>query len=151
MALNRRRGLAVVETAIMLPLILMLTMGVLEYGWMFLKAQHVASAAQAGARVAGRYNATRQDIVNAVNEALSAASMSEATSGIALSYSVLPIDGGPGVFGMGDSTGSGGGSEPERLITVTVQVLYADVGLGLPLVPTPEHLRGSVTVLQERP
>ena len=51
--INRRyRGLAVVEAAIVFPLLLMITLGAIEYGWLFLKAHQLANAARSGARVA---------------------------------------------------------------------------------------------------
>jgi Flp pilus assembly protein TadG len=36
---SSRHGLATVETAIVLPVILLLTVGLIEYGWLLLKAQ----------------------------------------------------------------------------------------------------------------
>jgi Flp pilus assembly protein TadG len=49
------RGAAAVEAAIILPLLLLITFAVIEYGWLFLKSQQITNAARNGARVAIRY------------------------------------------------------------------------------------------------
>jgi len=48
----RRRGTEIVEAAIVLPLLLMLVLGAIEYGWLFLNAQQITNAARHGARIA---------------------------------------------------------------------------------------------------
>ena len=37
--IRRRRGLAAVEAAILLPILILLLFGILEYSWMYWKAQ----------------------------------------------------------------------------------------------------------------
>lgn len=49
---NRYRGTAVVEMAIVLLLLLMLTLGGIRYGWLFLQDQKITNAARHGARMA---------------------------------------------------------------------------------------------------
>ena len=49
--LHRRDGLAVVEMAIVLPLLILLTFGMIEYGWLFLRSQEISNAARQGARI----------------------------------------------------------------------------------------------------
>ena len=46
----RQSGLATIEMAMVLPLLMLLTLGVIEYGWMFLKSQQITNAARQGAR-----------------------------------------------------------------------------------------------------
>jgi Flp pilus assembly protein TadG len=46
-----KRGTTMVEMAILLPLLLMLTLGAIEYGWLFSTIQRVTNAARQGARV----------------------------------------------------------------------------------------------------
>ncbi len=48
---TRFKGTAVVEAAIVLPLLLLLTLGVIQYSWLFLKAQQITNAARSGARI----------------------------------------------------------------------------------------------------
>src|SRR6185295_19404442 len=48
---NRRTGgLAILETALILPLLFVLVMGVIEYGWLFFKNQQVSAAARTACR-----------------------------------------------------------------------------------------------------
>jgi hypothetical protein len=49
---QRERGTEIVEMAVVLPLLLMLVLGAIQYGWLFLKAQQIANAARQGARIA---------------------------------------------------------------------------------------------------
>jgi Flp pilus assembly protein TadG len=49
---SRYRGVALAEAAIVLSLLMMLTLGALEYGWLFINAQQVTNAARQGARIA---------------------------------------------------------------------------------------------------
>lgn len=58
---QHRRGAAMVEMAIVLVLLLMLTLGVIEYGWLFLTMQRITNAARQGARVAAPLGATDTD------------------------------------------------------------------------------------------
>jgi Flp pilus assembly protein TadG len=49
---SRYRGVALAEAAIVLSLLMMLTLGALEYGWLFINAQQITNAARQGARIA---------------------------------------------------------------------------------------------------
>jgi Flp pilus assembly protein TadG len=60
-----RRGTEIVEAAIVLPLLLMLVLGAIEYGWLFLKAQQITNAARQGARIAILPHATAESEANA--------------------------------------------------------------------------------------
>ncbi len=51
---KKRRGAAIVEFALVLPLLLMLTLGAIRYGHLFLKAQQITNAARHGARMSIR-------------------------------------------------------------------------------------------------
>ena len=55
---KNRRGIATVEMALVLPLLLLLTMGAIRYGWLFLKAQQITNATRMGARTAVLPDAT---------------------------------------------------------------------------------------------
>jgi Flp pilus assembly protein TadG len=57
----RRRGIAFAEAALVLPVLLLVTMGVLQYGWAFLNLQRITDAARNGARVASAFDATDAD------------------------------------------------------------------------------------------
>jgi len=48
----RRRGAAVVEFAVVLPLLLTVLFGIIEYGWVFMVRQTLQTAAREGCRLA---------------------------------------------------------------------------------------------------
>ncbi len=47
-----RRGTTIVEAAFVLPLLLLVMLGAIEYGWLFFNVQQITNAARQGARVA---------------------------------------------------------------------------------------------------
>lgn len=49
---GRRRGVAVVEFAVVLPLLLTILFGIIEYGWVFMVRQTLQTAAREGCRIA---------------------------------------------------------------------------------------------------
>jgi Flp pilus assembly protein TadG len=49
---NRARGAAVVEFAVVLPLLLTILFGIMEYGWVFMVRQTLQTAAREGCRTA---------------------------------------------------------------------------------------------------
>ena len=61
-----RRGLAAVEAALVMPLLLLLVLGLLQFGWIFLRTQQITHAARHGARVGATVDATNGDIADAV-------------------------------------------------------------------------------------
>ena len=126
-----RRGLAMIETAIVLPLVLLLTMGLIEYGWLFLKAQQITNAARQGARVGARADASNLDIQDAVTGAMTLAGM----EGSGYQLLIAPTD-----IAL---------LETGQMLTVTVRVNYDSVGLGLPLIPTPGMLESAVVMGRE--
>jgi len=72
---RQERGTAIVEAAIVLPLLLLLTMGAIEYGWLFLKAQQITNAARHGARVRVRPAADDQEAFDAIQSLMTAAGL----------------------------------------------------------------------------
>ena len=49
---NRARGAAIVEFAVVLPLLLTILFGIIEYGWVFMVRQTLQTAAREGTRIA---------------------------------------------------------------------------------------------------
>jgi len=130
----RRRGVATVEMALVLPLLLMLTFGMIEYGWMFLKSQQVTNAARQGARIAARADATTIDTVTSI-----ATTMEDA--GLAASGYQVNV-----------TPGDVASLESGQLLTVAVSVPYGNVRLlAMPLIPTPGSLQASTTMAKEGP
>jgi len=127
---SRFKGLAVVETAIVFPLLLTLTLGVIQYSYLFLKAQQITNAARSGARVAVRPDAKDSDVKNAVDNALAATGMTVGDPVITLNIDPM-------------------GKEriTVRLTSTSSVRLLGDVSF----LPTPEILHASVTMAKEGP
>lgn len=128
---KRRRGLETVEAAVILPIVLLLTFGVLKYGWLFLKYQQITNAARHLARVAIRPGDRLDEMQDEFGYLMEDANITGAD------YS--PQDGAN--VGVGNS------------VTVEVWVSVGDVDI-LPmrgLIPTPDELRASVTMQKEGP
>jgi Flp pilus assembly protein TadG len=131
---TRRDGITVIEMAIIFPILLLITIGLIEYGWIFLKYQQVTNAARQGARVGARADATNTEVDDAIDTIMAAAGIASGD------YSVViaPID---------VTT-----PEPGEPLTVTVTVPYANVQLtGGVLVPVPTNLQSAVTMAKEGP
>lgn len=128
---RRRRALALVEMAIVMPLLILLTLGVLEYSWMFLKAQQITNASRAGARAGARIDAGAADVESATLAAMTAAGLND--SGYVLTLSPADLS----------------SLNPGEQLVVTVTVTYSNIDLGLPLIPTPSSLTSTMTMARE--
>jgi Flp pilus assembly protein TadG len=130
---KNRRGLATVEMAIVLLLLVMVTMGAIQYGMLFLRTQQITNAARQGARIAILPTSTVTDVENAIESLMAAAGMPRATSGY------VPV------ITPGDL-----GGEPGDAITVRITVPAANVALmNTPLLPVPANLGAEVTMAKE--
>ena len=128
----RYRGTAVVEMALVLPLLLLLTMGAIEYGWLFLKAQQITNATRQGARLAIRPDSTNEEVLTAIENLLVGAGMD--------SYAVN--------FEPPDIALLAVGENLEVSVTVaSASVVMIDAGF----LPVPENLGAAVTMTKEGP
>ncbi len=127
-----KRGAAIVEMALVLPLLIALTFGLIEYGWLFLKAEQMSDAARQGARVA---------ILPTGTNALATAAIANQMQLDGLGASGYTV-----AFTPGDVSTPASGST----ITVTVTVPYPNIELvGIPLVPVPPTLTATVSMAKE--
>lgn len=125
---SRYQGTAAVEVAIVFPLLLLLTFGVIEYGWMFLKAHQITNAARNGCRYAIRPDVNAGDVEAVVAELMTSAGI----TGYHVTYS-------PGV-NAGDA------------VTVGVSVLWANIAIiDIPFLPKPTNIQASTTMAKEGP
>ncbi len=137
---RRRRGLISVETALITPLLLLMAFGIIEYGWMFMKASQVSDAARRGARSAVVPDVTSISQVTSPSEDPTPAAI------VVLNDAGIPVRANTVTVPTGVSPGVG------NVVTVVVTVPYEDVELmGLPFIPTPEVLRVSVSMAKEGP
>ena len=131
---SRYRGAAIVEAAVVFPLIFLLTFGVIEYGWLFLKAQQITNASRQGARIAIRADATGQQVLNAISVLMTDAGM--AGSG----YEVI--------ISPADISSLSVGAPLEVRITVPCANIAI---INIPLLPKPENLSVAVAMAKEGP
>ena len=64
--LREKRGVAMIETAIVMLLLILITFGIMEYGWLFHRIQQMNSCARAGVRQAVLPDSTLPAVENAV-------------------------------------------------------------------------------------
>jgi len=121
-----------VEAAIMMPVLIFLTLGLLQYGWIYMKSEQIANAARHGARVGARIDATDPEVQLAVADLMTKAGI--------VSYPTPTISHGPIPGTTQDS------------LTVTVRVPFKNGPLDLlkiPFIPVPNNLQSSVTMAKE--
>lgn len=129
----RYRGTAVVEAALVFPLLLLLTMGAIEYGWLFLKAQHTTNAARQGARLAIRPDVETGEVLALIDRLM-------AEGGLADSGYVVNL--------TPDPTAAGAGEPLEVEIRVpSAGIVIIDASF----LPVPQWLRATVTMTKEGP
>jgi len=130
----RYKGTAIVEAALVFPILLLLTMGAIEYGWLFLKAQQVTNACRQGARIAIRPDAITEDVLSSIDSLLDVSGLG--TSGYTVN--ITPAD----------ITLLPTGEYVEVEITVPcANVVLIDAGF----LPVPTNLRAVVTMTKEGP
>lgn len=130
MRTTRERGAALVEFAILMPLLLLLILGIIEFGWLFGQFNDVRHAAREGARYAAVDGGSAADIAQRV---------CDTTEGFAAGFDsidVVLVD---------------GGGERGDMASITVT---ADIGslTNVPLISvfTPDSLTSDVDFRLER-
>lgn len=129
-----RHGTIVVEAAIVLPVLLLLTLGAIEYGWLLLNAQRVTNIARQGARVAILPGSTATQVYGIIDAMLLDAHLSDDSP--TRTATALPIPG-----------------DPEGRLGIEVVVTVSTANLAIvrapALFPIPSTLRGKVTMAKE--
>ena len=134
---NRRqhRGTVLVEAAVVLPILIWLTFGMIEYGWMFVKVQQINNAARHGARIGALFNddTTNDTVKEEIRPLMEAAG----------------ITGHEVAFDPSDVSSL----EPGQTLTITVRIPYQGEDgnklLGIPLIPVPAGLESAVRMAKE--
>lgn len=86
---SSRKGTAVVETALCIPVIIILMLGTVEVSSRFYLKESLTIAAYEGARTGAKRRATKDDVINRVEDILAARNVSLGASG---SITVTPND-----------------------------------------------------------
>ncbi|MGH7177386.1 MAG: TadE/TadG family type IV pilus assembly protein [Tepidisphaeraceae bacterium] len=131
--LRRRRGSAVLDAALVFPILLSLTFGTVEYGYYFYVKHSYQGAAREGARVAITPSATNTEVTTAITNALTAAGLQ--SSGYTVTVSPSNVSG----LSAGTS------------VSVTVTSAWGTAGSGfrpLGLIGSSKQVRG-VTVMRK--
>ena len=104
---SRERGAAIVEFAVVLPLLLTVLFGIIEYGWVFMVRQTLQTAAREGCRLAVLQTTDEPytEVIERVNQVMGPSGLS--------TYDIS----------MTHASGS------SALETVTITIPYADVSL----------------------
>lgn len=133
---SRLRGLATVEAALILPILLILTFGMIEYSWMFLKDQNITNAARAGARVGATADGTNTQITTQVDSLMTSYNLQN--SGYTTSIKV------------NGAAGQAGTAVKGAMIEVEITVPYANMQVtGMSIFPVPNTLHAKVAMKKE--
>jgi len=131
--LKEKSGLATVETSLVLTLLILLTFGIMEYGWMFFRVQQVTNAARIGARAAVLADSTNASAQARIDSTMGDWGMGSSGYTVTFSDDTTALDTG-------------------RLLSVAVSVYYENIDLlGMSLIPTPSVLQSSATMAKEGP
>ena len=119
-----------VELAIVLPVLLLLTLGLIEYGWVFLRVSQINMAARHGVRTAVRPDSTPENVTAAVKAMMNDAGIQDSQ------YTMTHTD-------LNAATGTP--------VTVHITVNYTELTLtGSGFVPLPDKIQGRGTMAKER-
>ncbi len=87
-----RWGAAAVEMAVVMPFLLTLLFGIIEYGWVFTIRQCLTNAAREGARTAALPGSTEDDVMDRSHEILNPLGLSTATITLTRSTPGNPVE-----------------------------------------------------------
>ena len=127
-----RRGNAVIEAVLVIPILLLLAFGTVEFGHFFFVKHGVQGAAREGARAAIVAGATNADVNAAVNTSMTASGLQ--ASGYVVTTNPASID------------GAASGTN----ISVTVECNWGTVGLRpMAMINANKAVRGSTVMRKE--
>lgn len=86
------KGAAVVELAVVLPLLLTIVFGIIEFGWLFMVRETLISSSREGCRVAVLQGSTDQNITDQVAASMTGAGLANYTVEITRSTPSDPIE-----------------------------------------------------------
>ena len=144
---SKRSGLALIEAALLMPLLFFLLLGCLQYGWCFLRVQQLEQAARQGARIGALQNATNAKVTSAIATIMTAAGMPQSSSGYVVTMKNATT--GATITNVADIA-----QLPiHDLLEITVRIpTYSVVGIiNAPLIPMPGSLTRKTAMLKEGP
>lgn len=117
-----RRGVATVETALVLPVFLTVSLGIIEYGRAMMAANLVTNAAREGARIGGIEGSTNSDVSTAVKDLLNK-TLNVSTSDVTVNITITPAAGNP------DPQNQCANAKIRDVINVETKIPYSAVAL----------------------
>lgn len=90
--LRSERGAELIETALTLPLILLVVIGIIEFGFVFQKLEIVTNAAREGARVLVLPDFDEADAIARINQYLDAAGLNSADATLPTLAQLAPVE-----------------------------------------------------------
>lgn len=122
------------EMALVLMLLVLLTFGLMEYGWMFFTLQEVTNASRLGARNAVLPDSTNAEVQQTIQTRMTEWGISDTDYTIIISSADITL------------------LDPGEVLTVAIDVPYGNVELlGMVIFPTPDSLRASTSMAKEGP
>jgi Flp pilus assembly protein TadG len=82
---NHRRGAEVLEAALVLPIVLLLIAGMVEFAYFFHVQHNLTSAAREGARAGVPFGATNADVDAAINKVMNSVGMQKGNFDVSVS------------------------------------------------------------------
>lgn len=144
---RRRFGGAVLETVLILPVLLYLAFGIVEFGYFFYVKHSLEGSARDGCRAFIAAGATPTDISNGVGASMTASNL--ASSGYTIVTTDAPASGG-GTFTV--TGGNYGSCVAGDTITVTVTCTWGTAGSGYrpwALISTSKAVVGAAVMRKE--
>ena len=121
-----------VEAAIVLPLLLLVLFGLIEYGNLFLRMQQIENVARQAAREAATPDATAANVNAHISQMMTAAGLQ------ASGYTVATVPADPYSATRGTQ------------ISFTIQVVYKNIAItNAPLIPVPTNVARKVVMAKE--
>lgn len=134
---HRYRGSLTVEAAILFPLLFMITFGLIEYGWMFIKQQQITNAARQSARLAAMVDATNGQVSSQISTQMT-------------NYSLGSSGYTPTIYVNGTAGGNVATAARGAQVSVLISVPYANIDItGFTLLPMLSTLSAKVTMEKE--
>ena len=127
------QGMALVELALVIMILVLLTFGVVEYSWLFFRMNQISNTAWTAARTGALPDATNADVQAAVDTMMAAWGI-------------------PGGYTITITPADVAGLEPGTIVQVKIDVPTANIKLlGLSILPLPAYLRAGASLAKEGP
>ena len=145
-ARSRRHAIAVVEMAILLPMILLLLLGMMEYGWCFLKQEQILNTARQAARLGALVNSSNGQVTTQITSMMGARGYNFPAN--SYTYAITDTSG-----NAIDVSNAAKGQAIKVTITIsdysTIAINDSHASLAPISLPMPSSIKGTVTMIKE--